>query len=265
MRKRVITQAPAMLDSITPVVITYNEAANIDRTLSALAWAREVVVLDSGSSDETAALVARHANARLVVNPFESHAAQWTFALERAGVRTPWIMALDADYQVGAELVEELRALVPADDVGAYRVPFRYAIDGEVLRATLYPAQTCIVRRDRARYEQHGHQQRVFIDGRVVELRSPMIHDDRKPYPRWLASQRKYARLEADRLRALSWSAMRWRDRVRRVAVLAPWLVPIYVLLVAGVVLDGRAGWRYARERMVAEYLIAKELLWPQK
>ena len=66
------------LAEITPLVLTFNEAANIDRTLAGLAWARRVVVLDSGSDDETADLVRQHANAVLIERRFDSHAAQWS-------------------------------------------------------------------------------------------------------------------------------------------------------------------------------------------
>ena len=58
-----------MLADITPVILTYNESANIGRSLERLTWAREVVVVDSGSTDDTLAIVARFANARVLEAP----------------------------------------------------------------------------------------------------------------------------------------------------------------------------------------------------
>jgi glycosyltransferase involved in cell wall biosynthesis len=69
-----------VLADITPVILTYNEAANIGRSLERLTWAREVVVVDSGSTDDTLAIVARFPNARVVKRPFDTHAQQWRFA-----------------------------------------------------------------------------------------------------------------------------------------------------------------------------------------
>ena len=61
-----------MLDQITPVILTYNEAANIGRTLERLAWAREVVVVDSLSTDDTVAIAGRFPNTRVVQRPFDT-------------------------------------------------------------------------------------------------------------------------------------------------------------------------------------------------
>ena len=84
------------LAEITPLILTWNEEANIGRTLEGLTWAARIVVVDSGSTDGTAALVARHPNAELVYREFDNHAAQWNFGLDQ--VDTPWVLALDADY-----------------------------------------------------------------------------------------------------------------------------------------------------------------------
>ena len=62
-----------MLAQITPVVLTYNEAANIGRTLERLAWAREVVVVDSHSTDDTISIARRFPNVRVVQRPFVDH------------------------------------------------------------------------------------------------------------------------------------------------------------------------------------------------
>src|SRR5260370_35620408 len=87
-----------MLEAITPLILTYNEKANITRTLERLTWAREVIVVDSDSSDGTLDLVAAFSNARIV--PFREpyHPAdKWAYALERTGIRTEWVLRLDAD------------------------------------------------------------------------------------------------------------------------------------------------------------------------
>src|SRR6266853_1961071 len=88
-----------MLGAITPVILTFNEAPNIGRTLERLPWARRIVVVDSFSDDDTGAIVTRYPKAELFRRRFDSHANQWNFAIHETGINTEWILALDADYQ----------------------------------------------------------------------------------------------------------------------------------------------------------------------
>ena len=69
------------LDDITPLILTHNEEANIDRALRSVSWAKRVVVVDSGSADATAEIVAEHDNAEFISRAFDHHAAQWNFGL----------------------------------------------------------------------------------------------------------------------------------------------------------------------------------------
>lgn len=250
-----------MLDSITPVVLTYNEVPNIERTLEALRWARHVLIVDSGSNDGTQQVAGRFPNVTIVERPFDTHAGQWNFAITHPSVATEWVLALDADYLLPASFVEELSSLDPGESVSGYRAGFRYLIFGAALRASLYPPLVLLFRRARGTYLEHGHRMVLDIPGAIVPLRSRVDHDDRKEHSRWYKSQERYASLEASRLRSTPWRDLRRRDIVRRAVVLAPWLVPLYCVFVLGLWRDGRAGWRYVRERTTAEWLIARELL----
>jgi glycosyltransferase involved in cell wall biosynthesis len=250
-----------VLDEITPIVLTFNEAPNIGRTLRLLEWARAVVVFDSHSTDETPAIAAGFRNVRFRRRPFDTLAGQWNAALLDPEIEAEWVLALDADYVVSPALVAELAALSPPPSVAGYRAHFEYAIAGAPLRGSLYPPHVVLFRRARGHYVQDGHAYRLVLDGEVADLREKIVHDDRKPLAHWLASQRKYARQEAERLRSLPWSGACTRDRVRKALVVAPWLVPLYALLAKGGLRDGRRGLRYAAERAIAETFIARALL----
>lgn len=250
-----------MLDNITPVVLTLNEMPNIARTLSAVQWAMEVVVVDSDSTDGTAQAARAFSNVRFWTRPFDTHASQWNAAVRDPQIKTEWVLALDADYLVTPSLVSEMAALRPTESVSGYRVRFQFAIDGIVLRGSLYPPHVVLFRRARGEYVQDGHTQRLVLAGPVADLATPIIHDDRKPMSRWVSSQRGYARQEAARLRSLSWAEASQRDRVRKMLIVAPWAVPAYVLFVQGVLLDGWSGLRYAWQRSLAEVFIAKALV----
>ncbi|HEY5313919.1 MAG TPA: glycosyltransferase family 2 protein, partial [Pirellulales bacterium] len=126
------------LSQITPLVLTYNEAPNIESCLRALDWARQVVVVDSYSSDDTVERACAFANVRVVQRTFDSHSAQWNFGLRETGIRTPWVLSLDADYRPTPELLEEIRGLEPPADVSAYLVPFTYCVFGRPLRGSVY-------------------------------------------------------------------------------------------------------------------------------
>lgn len=247
------------LSSITPLILTRNEAPNLARTLARLSWAREVIVLDSGSTDATRAIAGGFANVRWLERPFDGHAAQWNHGLDAVG--TDWVLSLDADYVLGAGFEDELAALAERPAADAWFAGFRYLVAGRPLRASLYPPRAVLFRRDRCRYVQDGHTQRLVIPGATGELRTRIDHDDRKPLGHWLAAQDRYAQLEADKLLAADPAHLRPQDRLR----LSLWAAPLaslgVTLFVKGVILDGWRGWYYALQRLLAEVLLLLRLL----
>jgi len=249
------------LQNCSVLILTFNEAPNIGRTLDALAAFPEVVVLDSGSADDTLAIAGRYPNVRVCHRPFDNHSAQWNHGLAACGLHREWVLALDADYVLPGDLVNEIDALAPPDDVSGYSTAFTFWILGKPLTRSLYPPVTTLYRRASAHYVQDGHTQRVKLDGAVLTLEARIAHDDRKPLAHWLAAQDRYARLECDLLLGKSWSELRWRDRLRRMKFITPWLVPLYCLTVGRGLMDGRAGWYYALQRGVAEAVLSLKLL----
>ena len=247
-----------MLDRITPVILTRNEEENIERTLARLTWAREVVVVDSESTDETATIARRFVNVRLWQRAFDTHAAQWTFAVSQ--VTTEWMLTLDADYIVPEGFVNEISSLDPPPDVAGYEAAFTYAINGRPLRATLYTPRAVLLRRGAFEIWQDGHTQRVRVHGRVVRLQARLIHDDRKNLRRFIERQRVYMRREAEKLRATPWRSLPLSGRIRKLRVASPFFILPYVLLAKRAILDGSAGLRYAYERFLAEWILSIEL-----
>jgi glycosyltransferase involved in cell wall biosynthesis len=247
-----------VLDRITPVVLTRDEEPNIARTLAQLAWAREVVVVDSLSTDRTASIARSFPNVHFVERPFDDLASQWAFAVAQA--RTDWVLTLDADYFVPEAFTQELAALDLRGAAVAYEAAFVYAIGGRPLRATLYTPRVVLFRRDAGTFFMDGHTQRVRIDGRVERLRERLVHDDRKPLGRFLARQRRYMRDEAAKLRRADPRTLNAAARVRKLRVVAPLVVLPYLLFGKRLILDGRAGLHYALERFLAECMLAREL-----
>ena len=248
-----------MIEDITPVVLTYNEAPNIRRCLEKLSWAKRVVVLDSVSSDDTAAIVREFPNAELVERRFDNHTAQWNHGVDLA--QTRWVMSLDADYVLTDAFMTQLRTLQVEDEVEAFYVPFRYCVFGKPLRACLYPPRAMLFRRDRCLYVADGHTQLLHVPGKSVLLTAPVDHDDRKPLSRWLVSQDNYAKLEVVKLMAADPVTLRLQDRLRLKMIYAPIATLLYTLFARGVILDGWRGWYYAFQRTLAEILLSLRLL----
>ena len=249
-----------MLAQITPLILTYNEAPNIARALAGLSWAKEIVVVDSFSDDETVAIAKSFANVRILQRVFDNHRDQWEFGLKETGITTPWVLALDADYGVSSEVAAEIQRLQPRNGVVGYRAKFIYCINGKRLRSGIYPPVTVLYRRDGATYLQDGHTQRVALQGSIEELRSPLMHDDRKSLRRWLRSQSRYTELEARKLLEMDAADLDLKDRMRRWCVVVPPVMLLYCLIVRGGIFDGWQGFYYAFQRTVAELMLAVNL-----
>ena len=249
-----------MLDQITPLVLTYNEAPNIARALGVLSWAKDIVVVDSFSDDNTVAIAKSFPQVRVFQRAFDCHRNQWEFGLKETGISTPWVLALDADYVLSDELVTELNELTPDAQTAGYRANFVYCIKGRKLRSGIYPPVTVLYRRDAATYVQDGHTQRVAIEGAIRDLKAPVFHDDRKSFKRWFSSQSKYTELEAQKLRAADPAELRFADRLRRWRIIVPPVMLVYCLIVRGGILDGWAGFYYAFQRATAELMLSHRL-----
>ncbi len=248
-----------MHEEITPLIITLDEAPNIRRTLDKLVWARRIVVVDSGSTDGTLDLLRAYPQVDVIQHPFADFATQCNFGLTQ--VATAWVLSLDADYELSDALVDELGLLEPPGATAGYRARFVYRMHGRALRGTLYPPRTVLYRKDKAVYRNEGHGHRVVVRGEVRALNGVVYHDDRKPLARWLASQHRYAREEARYLAETPVETLTRGDRIRRMGWPAPIGIFLYTLFAKGCLLDGWPGWCYALQRLVAETLIALEIV----
>jgi hypothetical protein len=88
-----------------------------------------------------------------------------------------------------------------------------------------------------------------------------IFHDDRKSLSHWFNSQQRYAKKEAEYLLASDRTALRGTDKIRLAAWPAPLGIFLYTLVLKGCLLDGWPGWYYALQRLLAETLIALEIV----
>lgn len=245
------------LDDITPLILTYNESANIRETLTRLDWAKRVVIVDSFSTDETLAIVSGFPRVQIFQRQFDHFADQCNFGLTK--ITTQWTLSLDADYKCPRELARELVSL--GGSAVGYQAAFRYCVYGKPLRTSLYPPRTVLYQTRAAKYERDGHAHRVKIDGSIGRLRATILHDDWKSLSTWLTSQTKYAIAEAAKLEATSSENLNWKDRLRKQILLAPLLTAVYCLFVKRLILSGRAGLFYSMQRTYAELLLSLVLI----
>ncbi|HBY63069.1 MAG TPA: hypothetical protein DEH78_24875 [Solibacterales bacterium] len=240
--------------AVTPAVLTYNEEANIGRTLKALEWAEQVIVLDSGSADRTEEIARSFRNVAWHVRAFDTWGGQWSHAFLRCGMRTRFTLALDADMVVSPEFVDELESVFLK---GGYRsgvLPVTYVTAGRPLMGSIYPDQLRVFEPDAVVTGQHGHKHTFESPEPLYRFRHGMLHDDRKPLDHWLRAQLKYSIQEDERIAGLT--SLGLKDRLRKTG-LVPWLVGGLAYLRSGGPLRGEASRRYALERMTFECLLA--------
>ncbi|MGB8169150.1 MAG: glycosyltransferase family 2 protein [Chthoniobacteraceae bacterium] len=248
-----------VVDDVTAMVLTYNEEANIGRTLERLRWVPRVIVIDSFSTDCTLEIVRAFPNVDVVQRKFDTFAGQCNFVLSL--IDTEWVLSIDADYCLSKELVSELRNLPPDPAIAGYQIGFSYWVHGSPLRRTLLPDRTSLYRKDRAVYADEGHGHRVRVKGRLGKLQGLINHDDRKPLGRWLAAQCAYMAIEAPSLRRQSNNELTLQDRIRKLVVFAPVMIFFYTLFVHRLFLDGWRGWYYVMQRTLAELMLSIHLL----
>jgi glycosyltransferase involved in cell wall biosynthesis len=188
---------------VSVIVLTFNESRNLDACLrSVTGWARDVVVVDSGSTDDTVA-IAQGYRAQVVTHPFETHAKQWQWALRSVPLETEWVLALDADQQVSLPLREAILAALAVDPpVNGYFVNRRQIFRGRWIRhGGYYPKYLLkLFRRGAASVDDGDLVDHHFaVTGATGILREDLIEDNRNEaaIAEWTSKHNRYAVLQA--------------------------------------------------------------------
>lgn len=256
-----------------------NEAANLPRCLAAVAWADEIVVVDSASTDGTQAIAEAH-GARVVQFAFNgTWPKKKNWSLETIPWKHEWVFILDADEVMPPEAEAEFRAIVsdPGHPLDGYWINRRFMFMGRWLRHAYYPNWNLRLFRHRlGRYEKlteadtasgdnevHEH---VVVRGATGRLRCEMDHYAFPSVAVFVEKHNRYSNWEArvaldGQLKGsggLQMGRVGWRRRLKRLSQRLPFrplLRFLYVYVWQKGFLDGRAGYHFARLHGFYEYL----------
>ncbi len=257
------TVVPPSSVPVTAIILACDEQPNIERAVRSVGWCRQVVVVDSGSTDRTRE-IAGAAGAAVWEEPWRGFAAQREWAMRHHRVDHDWVFFLDADEWVPTDLAEEIARRVGREECAAFALRFRLVfLDHWIAHCGWYTNswQVRLMDRRKATFtsaEEYG--ERAGIDGPIRRLAADFVDEDAKGLGDWLRKHVRYAELEARRrtratapvrqLRKALVSGGSARPLARTVAkeVVFP-LVPakplaifVYMYLVRGGWRDGRVG-----------------------
>lgn len=187
------------MQSLSVTIIALNEADRIGRAIASVGFAEEVLVLDSGSTDDTVA-VARSHGARVIQTDWPGHIAQKARAAAEA--RHDWVLNIDADETISPALAEEIQAVLAA---GGGEAGFSMRRLGHwggrpIRHGTWWPdPQLRLFDKRRARYTGRDPHDRVACEGAVGHLRGVLLHHPYRDLEEHLATIGRYADTFVDR------------------------------------------------------------------
>lgn len=223
--------------TISVILITFNEADRLERTLASVRWADEIVVLDCGSTDGTPDVARRYTD-RVVVGDWHGFGPQKQRALELA--TGEWVLSLDADEEVEPALARSIEAtLNGAGDSVGFELEFRTYYLGRPIGARAWRRERHLrlFRRDRARFGPSTVHERVAVAGPVGRIQGGVIrHYTYRDLSHQLEKMNRYSTLAARQL----------AEEGRRSGPFKPFFLAgarfLHHYLLRGGVLDGRVG-----------------------
>jgi heptosyltransferase-2 len=184
---------------VSALIITYNEAENIRSAIHNLDFAAEIIVIDSFSTDQTTAVASSHNNVKVVQHAFENYAAQRNFAISLA--KNNWILFLDADERISAELKDEIMEVVSQEEsFSAYFFHRTFMFKNKKLLFSGWQTDKIfrLFKKDKANYaSQKIVHEKLIVNGRIGKLKNKLIHFSYKDYNSYKQKMIHYGKLKA--------------------------------------------------------------------
>lgn len=187
-------------NKISALLITYNEIHNIDAVLENIAFADEVIVVDSFSTDGTVERIKQHPNVKLIQRPFKNYTDQKSFALAQAN--NEWVLFLDADERVTEDLKKEILSITQSKDItdAAYYFRRTFMFQNKVLRFSgwQWDKNYRLFKKDKVRFtEDRVVHETLEVNGLSGVLKNKLIHYSYKDYEDYKGKMIKYGQLKA--------------------------------------------------------------------
>jgi len=188
------------MSEISVIIITYNEQRNIRRCLSSIDWADEILVVDSGSTDDTKKIASEFTQKVLDIN-WEGFGKAKDFARNRASYQ--WTLSLDADEVVTKDLKQEIQRVIESEEVfNGYYIPRRSNFLGRWIKhGGWYPDYVLrLFKKDKARFTPSAVHERVETDGEKGYLKNALMHHTDPNFDHYLGKLNRYTSLAAEEL-----------------------------------------------------------------
>lgn len=186
--------------SITVIILAQDEARHIGRCIASLVpLAPRIIVVDSGSTDDTCAL-ATAAGAEIVHHGWKNYADQFNWALHNTAITTPWTLRLDADEVVTADLAAKIIAFIAADSpvAGATINRSMHFLGRKMRWGGMYPVHMLrLWRSGRGRIESRWMDEHTIVDGPIAHIPGEIADINLNTVGSWTAKHNGYATREA--------------------------------------------------------------------
>jgi glycosyltransferase involved in cell wall biosynthesis len=231
--------------TISVAIVAMDEEANIGRTLASVAWADEIVLVDSSSKDRTCEIAREH-GARVIVEPWRGYVAQKQYAIELC--TKDWVLLLDADEEISPALAEEIRTTIADPNaVSGYRIPRKNLFLGRWMKhGGFYPdPKLRLFRRGQGFVTGHDPHDRCELKPRLPEeapqtirqFKNALVHYTYPNLTLYLGHMNRYSSLGAQLAVAEGHRSFSFSD-----IVLRPIFTFIYNYFIRLGFLDGREG-----------------------
>lgn len=188
--------------SLAVVILTYNEEKHIARAIQSVqSFASQIFVIDSGSKDKTVE-IAQENGAEVIQHPFINYAKQLQWALDNAPITAQWVMRLDADEIIEADLAQEIHQTLPVlpfDTVGVCLKLKRIFMDKWIRHGGLYPLTLLrIWRYGQGRIEDRWMDEHIILSaGNTITLNGSFADHNLNDLTFFTDKHNKYATREA--------------------------------------------------------------------
>jgi glycosyltransferase involved in cell wall biosynthesis len=185
--------------TVSVVIITKNEEANLGRTLASVTWAEERIVMDSGSTDRTLEIARQH-GAKIFQETWKGYAGQKNSAMAKAS--GDWVLSLDADEEVSPELATKIREVTrrTESDVSGYFIGRRNFFLGRWIRhGGFYPDRKLrLFRRGKGKFAERAVHETMQVEGATAILSGDLIHNAYPTLTSYIETMNRYSSLGAE-------------------------------------------------------------------